>query len=248
MAGEDFIPVVGDDWYQRRREDAEGRFFRSIADQAGSRGVGGSTRQGIYAFTADGRLLAARNAQDPDSIRELLNLAWRRWRSLPARDRTPGAFEIEALREPDPRFTRTLPAGGLALTTYTRILDNDARGQLCRGSCSTKGGDRSARDHLWLTAEDLRSLIPARGAAGDRIDVPATLVDRLLRYHLLDNTRGEPSAWGEPGRASEAGPGDHRGDHRHPRPAPADRRRPAGDRGRPTQCGPRLRGPPPGPG
>ena len=35
MATENFIAVTGDDWYQRRREDAEGEFFRKISDQAG---------------------------------------------------------------------------------------------------------------------------------------------------------------------------------------------------------------------
>ena len=32
LATEEFIPVAGDDWYQRRREDAEGEFFKKVAD------------------------------------------------------------------------------------------------------------------------------------------------------------------------------------------------------------------------
>ena len=47
MANEEYIAVAGDDWYQRRRDDAEGQFFRRVADQGPRKGTGGSTRQGI---------------------------------------------------------------------------------------------------------------------------------------------------------------------------------------------------------
>ena len=82
MASHDYVPVAGDDWYQRRREDAEGRFFRQVADQGPRRGAGGSTRQGIYCLTADGQLLAYKNAgQDASVMREvvgdgMVNNAW----------------------------------------------------------------------------------------------------------------------------------------------------------------------------
>ena len=56
MAQEQFVPVTADDWYQRRRQDAEGKFFRQVADQGPRKGQGGSTRQGIYVLTADGEL------------------------------------------------------------------------------------------------------------------------------------------------------------------------------------------------
>ena len=56
MAREDFVPVAADDWYERRRNDAEGDFFRRVADQGPRKGEGGSTRQGIYCLTADGKL------------------------------------------------------------------------------------------------------------------------------------------------------------------------------------------------
>ena len=37
MATEQFVPVCTDDWYTRRRTDAEGEFFRTMAPAAGSR-------------------------------------------------------------------------------------------------------------------------------------------------------------------------------------------------------------------
>ena len=46
MASEDYVPVTGDDWYERRRQDAEGQFFRKIADQGPRKGAGGSSIPG----------------------------------------------------------------------------------------------------------------------------------------------------------------------------------------------------------
>ena len=86
MAREDFVAVTADDWYQRRRQDAEGAFFRKVADQGPRKGVGGGTRQGIYCLTASGKLLAFKNAQDPAVMVETLKLGLKRWNALPAAD------------------------------------------------------------------------------------------------------------------------------------------------------------------
>src|SRR5205823_3369628 len=83
-------PVAGDDWYQRRRQDAEGAFFRKVADQGPRKGAGGSTRQGIYCLTPDGTLLAYKNAgQAPDVMREVLRRGLAEWKKLPATRRKP---------------------------------------------------------------------------------------------------------------------------------------------------------------
>jgi hypothetical protein len=196
MAKEDYVPVTGDDWYERRRDDAEGRFFRQIADQGPRKGEGGATRQGIYMLTAKGKLLAYKNAgQAPDVMREVLRRGLAEWNKLPAAERRPGAIRVENLPKADPQFSRRPPPGGLVVDVYTRILDRDAKGGLCKGSCSTPGGDQAARDHLWLTEGEWRALVPADAHAGDQVAVPARVADRIIRYHLVDNTRGEPSFW-----------------------------------------------------
>src|SRR5262249_60617585 len=92
MATDDYVAVAADDWYQRRREDAEGKFFRGVADQGPRKGENGSTRQGIYCFTADGKLLAYKNAgQSPDAMREMLRLRLRGGKKLPDERPRPGA-------------------------------------------------------------------------------------------------------------------------------------------------------------
>src|SRR5262245_13399700 len=139
MATEDFIPVAADDWYQRRRDDAEGKFFRAVADQGPRKGEGGSTRQGIYCFTADGKLLAYKNAgQAPDVMRDTLRQGLREWQRLPEERRKPGGITVEDLPKTDPLYSRKPPPGGLVVKVYTRILDQDM-GELCRGE-TARGG------------------------------------------------------------------------------------------------------------
>src|SRR3712207_4036645 len=95
MARTDFVPVTADDWYQRRRQDAEGAFFRKMASQGPRKGEGGDTRQGIYVLTADGELLSYRNAgQDARVTRDELKRALARFARLPADRRRPGAVEV----------------------------------------------------------------------------------------------------------------------------------------------------------
>jgi hypothetical protein len=200
LANGSFIPVAGDDWYQRRRDDAEGTFFRSVSNQGPRRGSvepGGSTRQGIYVFTAAGKLLAFKNAQDADTMVATVKEGLRKWSALPAKERKPGAVEVPALAKVDARYARTVPEDGLVLKVYTRVLDRDKDGSWKHGTSRHHGGDAAARDHLWLKKEEWQSLVPARPREGDTFAMPAALASRLLRFHLLDNTRGEPNYWGK---------------------------------------------------
>src|SRR5215471_16445238 len=115
MATQDFVPVTADDWYQRRREDAEGEFFRKVANQGPRKGAGGSTRQGIYCLTASGKLLAYRNHQDPKVMLQVLRDALARWQKSPADERKPGAVKVADASQVDARYARTPPEGGLVL-------------------------------------------------------------------------------------------------------------------------------------
>lgn len=195
LATNDYVAVACDDWYQRRRQDAEGEYFRQVANQGPRKGRGGSTRQGIYCFTADGKLLAFRNHQSPEVMRDVLRQGLKEWKKLPEESRKPGAVVVPALGKVDPQFSRKPPAGGLILNVSTRILDEDKAGGWCKGTCKSEGGDRAARDHMWLTAAETRSLVPAGAKQGQKVRVPDAMLRRLMRFHLVDNTRGEPPHW-----------------------------------------------------
>ncbi len=194
LATTEFVPVCADDWYQRRRSDAEGAFWRRITLQ-GPRGADAPTHQGIYIFTADGELLAFKNAgQDVKATRDQLQDGLSKWKSLPAFRRQAGALAIPAHGPLDPNYTRTPPMDGAIVRAHSRILDRDGN-RYRKGTCDFPGGDRSARDFLWLTADDLKSLSSIPPSVGHSIRIPDPLRERLLRFHLVDNTRGEPDFW-----------------------------------------------------
>src|SRR3954447_8840039 len=191
MAKEDFVPVACDDWYQRRRKDAEGDFWRKVSDGAEhgpGAADGGGTGQGIYMLTADGTLLARQNAgQNPAVMREVLREALTKWKRLPDDRRQPGAVQVPADAGPlDGGYTRRPPTNGLIVNVYTRLLDNNAFGELCDAVCKVGDGDEAARDHLWLTEAEWRSLVPKDARAGQTFDVPAPIARRIARFHLVD--------------------------------------------------------------
>jgi hypothetical protein len=196
MARDDYVPVTGDDWYERRREDDEGMFFRKVADQGPRKGEGGSTRQGIYCLTADGKLLAYKNAgQNAEVMRETLRHGLAEWRKLPAQQRQAGATPIGDADAVDKRYVRSPPKGGLVVNVFTRILERDSSGSYTCGTCSIQGANFAARDHLWITEAEWKSLVPLDLKTGDQRQLPASLATRLVRFHLVDNTRGEPPFW-----------------------------------------------------
>jgi hypothetical protein len=194
LVNEHFIPVAADDWYQRRRDDDEGAFFRKVADQGPRKGVGGGTRQGIYAFTASGKLLGYHNHPDADVMRRFVNDAFKQWTALPAGERARGAIEVGDAKKVDANYARTPPKGGLIVNAFTRILDR-TDDFYCHGTCKFPGGERSAHDRLWLTADELQALMPKDAKPGQEIAIPSAVTYRLARFHLVDNTRGEPPMW-----------------------------------------------------
>jgi len=139
--------------------------------------------------------LAYKNSQQADDVREMLEQGLAAWNRLPVRVRRAGAIRVPDLGKLDRAFTRTPPPGGLILNVFTRILDRKRDGQYICGSCSFPGGELPGRDRMWLKRSEWQSLVPATAKKGDSFDMRPAVADRLLRYHLVDNTRGEPPYW-----------------------------------------------------
>ncbi len=191
----DFVPVSTDDWYTRRRQDAEGEFFRKVADQSPRKGLNGGTRQGIYVFTADGELLAYKNnGGDAEDMKAVFARAKAKFDKLPEARRKPGGVTVPAAGKPDPNFHRVLPEDGLVLKVHGRILESKAEA-FVKGTCDFTGGDAASRDYCWITAEEKKTLVPQKAEVGFSFELPAKIAERLARFHLIDNTRGEPAFW-----------------------------------------------------
>ncbi|HYT93634.1 MAG TPA: hypothetical protein VEL76_33255 [Gemmataceae bacterium] len=166
-----FVPAAVDQHIHRTLKDAEGELFARVLKQAG-RGLGG-TSQGNYLFTPDGKLLAFANTADAAHVRRLMETALKKFdpATAPAVEAGPKA----ALPQFEP------PAGGLVLDVTSKVLGGYEKG----GNRAMR--DAVGRDHLWLRKDEAEAL--ARG------ELPESVKQRLARFHLIDNTRGEPPLW-----------------------------------------------------
>jgi hypothetical protein len=108
---------------------------------------------------------------------------------LPPEQRQPIDVTVADRERVDARYRRTPPPNGLIVTVYTRALDGNLGGELHVAS----GG--IGRDHLWLTKTEKQALMPLRPRRGERVAMPIAVAERLLRFHLVDNTRDEPTLW-----------------------------------------------------
>lgn len=48
---------------------------------------------------------------------------------------------------------------------------------------------------MWIRESEWQALLPKDPKVGQEIEIPENLVYRLSRFHLIDNTRGEPPMW-----------------------------------------------------
>jgi hypothetical protein len=172
-----FVPVAIDQAYQRRQQDAEGEFYRKIAGQGPRNNFQGTT-QGLYIAGPDGQLLGYTNHRSPDRIRQFIHQARKDYRPGPTAALQQGAS--------DARYNPRPPAGGLIVRVRAKVLGgyeptDDAWRQIFQSAVS--------RDNLWMSADENRALVQGK--------VAGSLAQRIARFHLVDNTRGEPPMWKE---------------------------------------------------
>lgn len=172
-----FIPVAIDQAYQRRQQDAEGEFYRKIAGQ-GPRNSFRGTTQGLYAAAPDGTFLFYNNNRGADRVRRLMKQAL-------ASYQPQDVAALETGKE-DERYSPRPPTGGLVVRVRAKVLDGyqpttDRWQQIFQSAIS--------RDNLWISREEHKALAEHR--------FPLSLQHRIARFHLVDNTRGEPPMWKE---------------------------------------------------
>jgi hypothetical protein len=142
-----------------------------------------ATRQGVYAATPDGDLLASLNPSSAQRLLEMLSAALANWRQRP-----PSAPDLAPAAGLDEQYRRVPPERGLVLNVFSRIpLENAGDGW--------NPNRVTGRDHAWLTEAEWRALLPPVWRNGVRYPLPQSLVERLARFHLVDNVRGEPDIW-----------------------------------------------------
>ena len=171
-----FIAVAIDQAYQRRQQDAEGEFYRKIAGQ-GPRSNFQSTTQGFYIASADGTLLLYNNNRDPEKLNRLMQQRLQEFKA-------PSAVTPISPGTLDARYNPSPPKGGCVVRVQARVLGGylpttDRWEKIFQSSLS--------RDNLWISAAEQQALTKGQ--------VTQSLQQRIVRFHLVDNTRGEPPMW-----------------------------------------------------
>lgn len=175
----DFIPVAIDQAYQRRQRDAEGTFYQKIADQGPRKvGDGGPTTQGHYVASPDGTFLGYNNNRDPKRLLQILQDSLRDYQPTNVAPIDPG--------EPDGKFVYDPPEGGLVVRVHSRILGGYEETENPMRRIFQNG---TGRDNFWIRKDEHDALV--------RGELTESLVTRMLRFHFVDNTRGEPPMWDE---------------------------------------------------
>lgn len=176
MLKERFIPVAIDQWYTRAQKDAEGEFYQSIARQ-GPRKDMSDTTQGLYVCDAAGKFYGYCNNRHADTLKGIMRETLSKFDA----DSKTEALKMGAA---DPVFDRSLPSGAAVIQVNTKVLG----GYKDTDNEFLKIFQRSiARDNLWILADEIEQL--KRGVVAE------PLACRIARFHLIDNTRGEPDMW-----------------------------------------------------
>jgi hypothetical protein len=180
-----FIPVADEVHRLQRGSDPECRLFQKIAEQGhyAGRTIPSSTRQGTYAATPSGVLLASVNSNDPERITELLERAVAKWKTLSREERllpeSPQSSTPEVRRD-----EHLYPRDGLVLKVNSRDLPREEPAAGWRANAWNQ-------DFAWFKREEARQFLPERIDAGRKWEVPAVLIRRIARCSLVDNVRGQ---------------------------------------------------------
>jgi hypothetical protein len=166
--------------YAGRRSDVEGKFIRERLKRP--------SWNGWIAATPNGTIL-----NEEPYLDLVIHKGLQRWNELPEAERRPGIV-LEDLGPADPSLDLTPPTGGLILKIFIRSLERDAGGKLkapetieLNNPGAPPIAAQAQRDHLWITAEEARSLIPAAPSKGLRSAAPAFLADRISHFYLRDS-------------------------------------------------------------
>jgi hypothetical protein len=189
-----FVPAA-DEVYRlqdvRNGTDPECRLFQKFAEQGHYRRHG-ATRQGTYAVTPSGALLASLNSNDPECVADMLRRALAKWQTLSRAERLlpdDPRKQVANIKRPE----RFYPEDGLVLYVASRDLPRAA------GKKPAKESWRQNQDYAWFTRDEARQFLSAEPQVGTRHEIPLPIIHRIACAHLVDNVRGQTEPFEESG-------------------------------------------------
>jgi hypothetical protein len=181
------VAATDEVWRLQNGKGPECRYFQAMASKGHYRDPGG-TRQGIYVCSPSGQLLCSVNTLDVDAVCQTLQAGLKAWDELPADARRLSPdFQVRH----DPRWEDQLPRGGLILESTNRDLAHPP-------APSAEPVNRWNLDHVWFSPAEMRQWLPTDLTVGSLQPLPEKLLERLVRFHLVDNVRGQTLPFARP--------------------------------------------------
>ncbi len=175
-----FIPATDEVWRLQGSDEEDASMFQKMANEGHYKKLGG-TRQGIYVCSPSGALLTSVNSLNPDVVLESINAGLDKWEKLPDGERRlPNNFTPTVSH----RWEDSYPEKGLVLKGAKADLLSDPPRFSDRG-------DRWNMDHVWFNEDEADLWLPDRHEVGETHECPQVIKDRLFRFHLVDNVRGQ---------------------------------------------------------
>ena len=155
-------------------QDEDALLFRKFAKQRTIRQGNRGGAQGHYAVAPSGELLAASSSANPKVLLEMMKQGLAKWATLPREKRLLPKSPDPKAAENWRRKEKLYPDDGLVL----RVVARDQK---------RERWPDSNLDYAWFRKDEARDLLPAKPKKDAKHDVPRELVQRLARFHLLDN-------------------------------------------------------------
>jgi hypothetical protein len=191
-----FVPAADEVYRMQNLQtgtDPECRLFQKFAELGHYRQPG-ATRQGTYAVTPSGVLLASMNSNDPKRIADMLQRALDKWQTLSREERLlpdDPQKKVAEIKRPE----RYYPKDGLVLYVTSRDMPREAqKAQPVTGTWRELAWNQ---DYAWFTKGEARQFLPEKPEVGKKQDLPVPVLHRIVCAHLIDNVRGQTAPFDE---------------------------------------------------
>lgn len=181
---QEFVPAADEVWSLQNRKDQEALLFQKIAEQGhyAGRTQPSNTRQGTYATTPGGTLLASINSNDPRAMAGMMQRALSKWKFIEDKDRWLDGEVKPGVAQGRPEAL--YPEDGLVLRQTVRDLPRDNRTEDWRTQAWNK-------DYVWFRRGEMLAMAPTRFEVGEKRSLPAPILNRMGRIDFMDTVRGQ---------------------------------------------------------
>ncbi|HLF95192.1 MAG TPA: hypothetical protein VJB14_17125, partial [Planctomycetota bacterium] len=157
--------------------DSAGDFFRKVVNQ---RIEPKHSKQGYYVCSPDGTLLKGWMYPRPDdgTMKRTLKAVLETWQA-PKQVEPLDATRVDRGANPLP------PAGAVVVEVFAKLLEANWQPTRLERFSVIRGA--IGRDRLWVTKAEVQEL--------QKNAVPDSLLERMIRFNLVDSSRGVPAPW-----------------------------------------------------